>query len=372
MTTAQPIQGALVGLGGHDGPPNAGPALQSTTAADGSYEIDGIPQAEYPQLTVEAPAGYADAFGGAVTVGSSVVTRDLAVRRNYADNRAGGSITSDARNDAPWGCGWGNLIDGSQETALETASPDFDGDGADFVEPDVHGHALAAGQRRRGGIDPQANCYNLVDSSLAAYTLQVSTDGSTFTTVANGTFDRHSNGHLNRVATKGMPNGIRKVRLIAPCDAGHAGRPDRRRWRARAERAAGLRAAERAVRGRRRWRRAGGGPGTAQLRPDLKKAKRRQRVVNKRVSYKVRCVRATAGDLPATCRMTLTVAGSKKSFTAKPGVYKTVKLKLKAARAEAPESTTRSRRGCARRCATPARRGGRARPSASSRPKQKR
>ena len=41
----------------------------------------------------------------AVAVGSSVVTRDLAVRRNYADDRAGGSITSDARNDAPWGCG---------------------------------------------------------------------------------------------------------------------------------------------------------------------------------------------------------------------------------------------------------------------------
>ena len=63
----KPVAGALVGLGGHDGPPAAGPALQAVTGADGSYTISGIPQAEYPQLTVEAPFGYADAYAGAVT-----------------------------------------------------------------------------------------------------------------------------------------------------------------------------------------------------------------------------------------------------------------------------------------------------------------
>ena len=75
----------------------------------------------------------------------------------------------------------------------------------------------------------------------------------------------------------------------------------------------------------------GGGATAAQLRPGLNKAVGRQRVKNKRVRYKVRCVRATAGTLPATCRMTLTLGKlGKKTFSAKPGKYKTVTFKLKA------------------------------------------
>ena len=42
--TGNPVPGALVGLGGHDGPPGAGPALQDTTDANGAYEITGIPR----------------------------------------------------------------------------------------------------------------------------------------------------------------------------------------------------------------------------------------------------------------------------------------------------------------------------------------
>jgi extracellular elastinolytic metalloproteinase len=329
-----PVGGALVGLGGHDGPPNAGPALQATTAADGSYKITGIPQAEYPQITVEAPAGYADASGGRVAVGSSVVTRDLTVRRNYADNRAGGSITSDARNDAAWGCGWDKAIDGSQDSAVETASPDFDGDGEDLVNRTF---TVTLSQPVNGAevfIDPQANCYNLADSSLSAYVLQVSTDGTTFTTVATGTFDRHSNGHLNRVAVANqkMPNGVRKVRLIARATQGMLGGPigdngalafSELQVYARPN---GPSATEPGGGGG-----GGGGAAAAQLRPGLNRAKGRQRVKNKRVRYKVRCVRATAGTLPARCRMTLTLGSlGKKTVTLKPRKYTTVTFKLKA------------------------------------------
>ena len=52
---------------------------------------------------------------------------------------------------------------------------------------------------------------------------------------------------------------------------------------------------------------------------------------NKRVRYKVRCVRATPGTLPATCRMTPRSASSgRKQISARPGKYKTVTFKLKA------------------------------------------
>src|SRR3954451_6463604 len=118
-----PVKGALVGLGGHDGPPAAGPALQPRTGTDGTYTIPGIPQAGYRQLTVEPPAPLANALAGPITVNGGVTTKDVTVRRNFADARGGGQITSDARDDAPWGCGWRNLIDGDQANVLETASP---------------------------------------------------------------------------------------------------------------------------------------------------------------------------------------------------------------------------------------------------------
>ena len=52
---------------------------------------------------------------------------------------------------------------------------------------------------------------------------------------------------------------------------------------------------------------------------------------NKRVRYKVRCVRATPGTLPATCRMTLTLGSlGKKTVTLKPRRYTTVTFRLKA------------------------------------------
>ena len=122
-----------------------------------------------------------------------MVTRDLAVRRNYADNRAGGSITSDARDDAPWGCGWGNLIDGNQATVMETASPDSDADGEDLVNRTF---TVTLSQPIDGAevfIDPQA-CCKLADSSLAAYDAPGVDRRHDVRDGGGGMFDRHSTG----------------------------------------------------------------------------------------------------------------------------------------------------------------------------------
>jgi hypothetical protein len=127
-----------------------------------------------------------------------------------------------------------------------------------------------------------------------------------------------------------MPNGVRKVRLVARATQGMAGGPigdngvlsfSELQVYAKPN---GPSATEGGGSG-------GGGTTAAQVRPGLNRAKGRQRVKNGRVRYKVRCVRATAGTLPATCRMTLTLGSlGKKTFTAKTGKYKTVTFKLKA------------------------------------------
>ena len=99
----------------------------------------------------------------------------------------------------------GQAIDGSQATAVETASPDFDGDGEDLVNRTF---TITLSQPVNGAevfIDPQANAATTSPTRRsAAYAVQVSTDGTTFTHGG----DRHvrpplPNGHLNRVRGQG-------------------------------------------------------------------------------------------------------------------------------------------------------------------------
>ncbi len=343
-----PIAGALVGLGGHDGPTGAGPALQSTTNNQGAYEITGIPQASYPQLTVAAPAGYADAFGGAVTVGSTPLSKDLTVRRNYADARTGASITSGARNDAPWGCGFRNMIDGNESTVMETASPAFaDDPGTPEVESTPRTLDVTLPQAVNGAevyIDPTAGCGVLADSSLAGYEVQVSTDGSSFTKVGEGTFERNSLYRLNRVPTKGMPNGVRAVRLIAHSTQGMIGGPigdlgvlDVAELQVYARPNGPSAPGAPTAPGTPGTPGTPGAPGTAQLRPDLSRSKRKVRVSRKHLSFKVRCLRATPGVAPKTCRVRVSIAGvfsgrpiAAHTFSVKPGVFRTVRLSISA------------------------------------------
>ena len=192
-------------------------------------------------------------------------------------------------------------------------------------------------------IDPTAGCGVLIDSSLADYTLQVSTDnGASFTTVADGTFDRQSLYRLNRVPSSGVPNGVTHVRLIAHSTQGSF--PN-----APIGDLGILDIAELQVYGRESAPPGGGGgggtgggggggpAGVAQLKPDLARVKSRTHVSKKRASFRLRCVQATPGTLPSTCRVTVWLAGtaggkamSKRTFSLKPGVFTTVRLTIKA------------------------------------------
>jgi hypothetical protein len=78
-------------------------------------------------------------------------------------------------------------------------------------------------------------------------------------------------------------------------------------------------------------------PGTAQLRPDLSRARRKVRVSRKRMGFRVRCVRATPGVAPRTCRLRLSIDGvlsgrplARRTVVLKPGSYRTVRLPTRA------------------------------------------
>jgi extracellular elastinolytic metalloproteinase len=307
---SQPVAGALVGLGGHDGPPGAGPALQAVTAADGSYTISGIPQAEYPQVTIDAPDGYADASFGPVTIAGAPVSKDMQVRRNFADSHNGATITSNARDDRPWGCGWPQMIDGNQATVMETAAPDPS-------DPSTYRtFTVRLSQPVDGAevwIDPSAGCGSIQPSGLAGYDVELSTDGTTFQPAASGTFDRTSDAKTNRVPLKNVPNGVRAVRLVARSTQGDA-------VAAPLDDAGTLNIAELEVFGRPGGTPPGGGGGgggstpAAKLKPKLTMNRHKRTVSRKtrRTTVKLRCVRATRGVPPKRCKGLLFISGGKK------------------------------------------------------------
>ncbi|MEA2125341.1 MAG: extracellular elastinolytic metalloproteinase [Solirubrobacteraceae bacterium] len=186
----------------------AGPALRAVTSTDGTYRITGVPFATYPRLTAGGPAGYASATASDVTVGGDV-TRDLTLRRNYADTRSGASVTTAARDDTAFGCGPPKLADGDQSTALQTAAP---GPG----DPRTFTVALSAPVADPEVlIDPAPGCSNPAAAALHGYALQASSDGVTFTTVATGSFGATELGQLNRVALRDVPAPVTAVRLVA-------------------------------------------------------------------------------------------------------------------------------------------------------------
>jgi hypothetical protein len=107
-------------------------------------------------------------------------------------------------------------VDGDSDTAVDTASPD-DPD-TDAVETKPRTFTVRLPRAIDGvevWVDPTYGCANLAMSSLGAYTVLVSTNGTTFRQVSEGSFDRTDLWRLNRVPVKGMPDGVRAVRLVA-------------------------------------------------------------------------------------------------------------------------------------------------------------
>ena len=312
---SQPVRGALVGLGGHDGPPGAGPALQAATGADGSYTIAGIPQGHYPDVTVDAPDGFADTLAGPVTIDGAPATRDITVRRNYADSHTGGRITSDARDDSAWGCGWGNLIDGNEANVLETAPPVQDDPDTPADETKFRTFTITLSQPVNGAevwIDPAAACGTVEFSGLGGFDVLVSRNGRNFTPAATGQFDSKNDGHMNRVPLKNVPDGVTAVRLVARTSQGQD-------LAALLGDQGVMDIAELQVYGRPGGTppgggNGGGGPKTAKLKPKLSMNKHR-RTVNRRTrrtTVKLRCVKATSGVAPSRCRGLLFISGGKK------------------------------------------------------------
>ena len=201
------IAGAVVGFGGHaSGFPNDYAAV---TAADGSYTISGIVAGTYPSVFSKA-AGF-DRDVTTVSVSSGANSKDWTMRRDWAALAGGGSVAAfngpdftdfgcgpSSAIDQSLGLGWGSTVD----PVDNVATPKYV---TVKLPQSVNISEIA--------IDPSNTCGDGGSASTGDYSVEVSSDGTTFTAVSVGTFGVGNRGILNSVPLSGSTAAIQYVRF---------------------------------------------------------------------------------------------------------------------------------------------------------------
>jgi len=192
--TATPLEGAVVGFGGHaSGFPGDYAAL---TDADGHYSITGILPGTYPAVFARGE-GY-DTQSAVLSIGSSASTRDWALRRDWAGAAGGATIAAfDGPDFSDFGCGPTAAIDQSLGTGWGSISGLVGGAPTPRFVTIALPRAVNIAEL---AVDPGNTCGDGGSASTGGYRVETSTDGVTFTIAAEGDFipsDRH---HLNSVA----------------------------------------------------------------------------------------------------------------------------------------------------------------------------
>jgi hypothetical protein len=189
----------------------------SVTGADGTYAISGLVVGTYPKV-VALGAGF-DPVREAVTVTAGTTVHDFSVRRDWAAASGGATVGPfDGQDFTDFGCGPGGAIDQSQATGWGSTS--------DLVGPET-GPLLPGPDTPKKivinlpqaiditqvSVDPSNTCGDGGSASTGDYRVEVSTDGTTFTEVASGTFTPADRGRFNDVTFTGPTAGVTAIRF---------------------------------------------------------------------------------------------------------------------------------------------------------------
>jgi len=191
-----PVQGAVVGFGGHaSGFPGDYAAI---TDAAGHYSITGILPGTYP--TVFAKGAGFDRKTATVSIGSRPSTLDWTLRRDWAALAGGGQVVAfDGPDFTPFGCGPAAAIDQSLGSGWgSTTGPDQEV--TTPVTPKSVTVALpTAVDISELSVDPGNTCGDAGSASTKGYRVETSTDGASFAVAAEGEFTAADRGHLTPV-----------------------------------------------------------------------------------------------------------------------------------------------------------------------------
>jgi hypothetical protein len=188
----------------------------TTTADDGTFELDDIPQGDYAKLSVRGD-GYRETQP--VSVGPGTTDVQFHPRKNWAGPGTGSRI-SDSNGLVYPGCAPAEAIDGSQASGWSTnAGTGTSTDPANGFSPKhividlgrmLHVTGLA--------VDPSSTCGDDASSSTAGYTVETSATGASgsWSTPISGSFTEADNGLLNDVPVDA--DGVQFIRFTITSD----------------------------------------------------------------------------------------------------------------------------------------------------------
>lgn len=188
--THAPLVGAVVRITGHDS--GFIGSLTATTDHTGHYAIAHVGEGTYAKVVVTSD-GYEVGIQK-VDVTGKTSTKDFSIRKDYAAASGGAAVTASNGPDfTSFGCGPGGAIDLSQGTGWGSTTGDNAGTATATPIPKAVTVKLAAPINIASGsgttafaIDPTSTCGDPGSSSTGEYTIEVSTNGTTWTTVADG------------------------------------------------------------------------------------------------------------------------------------------------------------------------------------------
>jgi hypothetical protein len=214
--TGDPVAGASVYVAGF------GSQLSAVTNASGRYSIGGtwgMYPGTYPKVVVRGAGYLQDSKPVTVPVGDHA-TADFTVVRDWALTSGGGSITDfNGPDNTDFGCGPSDAINGSLGTGWGSTVGNNAGDPTgDFIDKYIVVKLPKAVDVSGFGIDPNATCGDSGSSSLGDFKVEVSSNGSDWTEVANGHLTIADRGRLNDVAPTGDTSAVQYVKLTMQGD----------------------------------------------------------------------------------------------------------------------------------------------------------
>jgi hypothetical protein len=213
--TGAPVQGAVVGFGGHaSGFPGDYAAV---TGADGRYRITGIFVGTYPAVFARG-AGY-DRQVVTQSIVAGTNTRNWSLRRDWVASAGGATITATGPDYSPFGCGPGGAIDQSLASGWGSDSVVVADDGTLTPTSQTATITLPATINiTQVVIDPAETCGDDPTAATGPFVLETSSDGVTYTVAAQGTFGDADRHRLNPVPLTAGGSNVRfiKFTMVAP------------------------------------------------------------------------------------------------------------------------------------------------------------
>ena len=208
-TTGDPVEGALVTVSGQGG------QYQAYTDSDGIYYIFNLYVGTYKKV-VATKGGYFGEAQPATAVRqgdfSGGDATNFSLTRDWAATGGGAEVTDFNGPDYSPQCGPEGALDTSLTTGWGSDSDTADNPGV-FVPKHITVSLPRPVDISSFAVDPSATCGDGGSASTGDYKIEVSSDGTTWVTAAQGHFGKADRGQLNSVDPTVPASGISYVRF---------------------------------------------------------------------------------------------------------------------------------------------------------------